>query len=182
MARLTTYINQDPSDNDLLTGSEYISFGNYKTGNYKLVDLAAYFASFQIQNGTGFNLATMSQSITTNTTETSANATLITSLTAAVNLNDSNIALKPAIFRQDDEPGTTGVANGSLWYDTNDGNKLYILTGGSWVATPDTRIASNVTGVSSNASNITANVTSLALRPRVFRQDDEPGTVGIPAN
>jgi hypothetical protein len=182
MARLTSYINQDPSDNDLLTGSEYLSFGNYKTGNYKLVDLAKYFASFQIQNNTGYNLATMSQSITTNTTETSANATLITSLTAAVNLNDSNIALKPAIFRQDDEPGTTGVANGSLWYDTNDGNKLYILTGGSWVATPDTRIASNVTGVSSNASNITANVTSLALRPRVFRQDDEPPVVGIPAN
>ena len=182
MARLTSYINQNPSDNDLLTGSEYISFGNYKTGNYKLVDLATYFASFQIQNGSGFNLATMNQTITTNTTDISANASLVTSLTASVNLNESNIALKPAVFRQDDEPGTTGVANGSLWYDTNDGNKLYVLTSGSWVATPDTRIATNVTGVASNASNITANVSSLALRPRVFRQDDEPATVGIPAN
>ena len=182
MARLTTYTNQSPSDNDLLTGSEYMSFGNYKTGNYKLVDLAAYFASFQIQNGTGFNLATMSQSISTNATETSANATLITSLTASVNLNDGNIALKPSIFRQDAAPSTTNLANGSLWYDTNDGNKLYVLTAGAWVATADTRIASNVTGVTSNASNIAANVSSLALRPRVFRQDAEPPVVGIPAN
>ena len=87
MARLTTYIKQTPSDNDLLTGSEYISTGvdgikNYTTANYKMSDLAGYFASFYIQEGTPYNLATISQQVSTNVTDISANATYSTNLSA----------------------------------------------------------------------------------------------------
>ncbi len=90
MARLTTYINQNPSDDDLLTGSEFISTGNYKTGNYKLVDLARYFADFYLQNGSIYSLATMSNSITLNATNHSALAAKNTNLSAKFGTYDSN--------------------------------------------------------------------------------------------
>jgi hypothetical protein len=90
MARLTSYINQNPSDNDLLTGSEFISIGQYKTGNYKLVDLATYFADFYLQNGSVYSLATMSNSITLNATNHSALAAKNTNLSAKFGTYDSN--------------------------------------------------------------------------------------------
>ena len=91
MARLTTYINQNPSDDDLLTGSEFISTGNYKTGNYKLVDLARYFADFYLQNGSVYSLATMSNSITLNANNLSAEATKVTELQSQFVYNNDNI-------------------------------------------------------------------------------------------
>ena len=90
MARLTSYINQNPSDNDLLTGSEFISIGQYKTGNYKLVDLATYFADFYLQNGSVYSLATISNSITLNATNHSALAAKNTSLSAKFGVYDIN--------------------------------------------------------------------------------------------
>ena len=53
----------------------------------------------------------------------------------------------PVTFKQDGIP--TSLTVGDLWYDTNDGNKLYIaesvgadeITGGEWVATVDATIA-----------------------------------------
>ena len=68
MARITSYDNDTAlHDEDLLTGSNYISVGRYNTRNFKLRDLAGYFANFTIQDGGTYNLATISQNITTNT-------------------------------------------------------------------------------------------------------------------
>lgn len=96
--------------------------------------------------------------------------------------DDSRLVTIPTIFRQNAEPTTTGIAAGSLWYDTNDENKLYVLSGGSWTETRDTKINTNTSNISTNTSDIADNVTALSQRSRVFRQDDEPGTTGVPAN
>jgi len=69
---------------------------------------------------------------------------------------ESNISGKPSVYRQNDEPSVTAgppqsPANGSIWYDTNDSNKVYILTSGVWTLTDDSRIgatASKVTNMS----------------------------------
>ena len=95
MARLTTYIKHSPSDDDLLTGSEYLSTGNdgiknYTTANYKMSELAGYFASYFVQEGTPYNLATISQNIATNTSNISANATYSTNLSSTFGTFDSS--------------------------------------------------------------------------------------------
>lgn len=58
---------------------------------------------------------------------------------------ESNISGKPSVYRQDEEPAISAgppqsPANGSIWYDTNDNNKVYILTSGVWTLTDDSRI------------------------------------------
>ena len=76
----------------------------------------------------------------------------------------AEIANKPFIFRQNDQPAVTNPV-GSLWYYTNEGNKLYVLTAGSpntWNATVDASIA-------------TAQETADS-RPKVFRQATAPAT------
>ena len=79
----------------------------------------------------------------------------------------------PVTFRQDGIP--TSLTTGDLWYDTNDGNKLYMalsvgadaITGGEWVATVDATIATAQTAADSKS--------------KTFYQDDAP-TSGISAN
>ena len=133
-------------------------------------------------------ISSANTAITANSTANSANATSITNLTSTVTANKTEQDTLPRIFRQDAEPATTGPLS-SLWYDTNDGNKLYVLTetGGSksWSATQDlglntlitnnaTNISSNATGVSNNSTAIANNLTSIGLTPKVFRQNAAP--------
>jgi hypothetical protein len=83
----------------------------------------------------------------------------------------SDIADKPFIFRQNDAPAVTNPV-GSLWYDTNDGNKLYVLTTGApntWNATVDASIATAQDAADDAQATADA-------RPKVFRQNDAPGT------
>ena len=287
MARISTYTKDTiPNDNDLLVGSEYISTINgvdsFNTKTYKLRDLATYFANFTSQAGDSFNLASISQSVTTNTTNISSNAqyslnlaasfgtfdangnlvslsqafannvlnvsastnyatatqlgtltatvnnntasistnateitsvtastttntnnistntgnitsvtntatsnasnisTLtnnlatantsinqnasdVTSLTGTVNTNTTTITGKPETFRQTNAPGVSKPV-GSLWFDSNDGNKAYILVSGSpnvWTEIPDSRIAANATSITTNTTNITANASDI---------------------
>ena len=177
MARISTY-DKDTNihDEDLLAGSNYIGPSNYSTKNFKIKDLQEYFAQFSFQQGTTYNLATISQDIIVNASGVSSNTALITSLSSTVSTqggqlttNSNQIALKPSIFRQDDAPSTTGVANGSVWFDTNDNNKVYVLVSGAWAATPDVRIgtnitniANNVTAINANSGNITTNLNNIA--------------------
>lgn len=82
--------------------------------------------------------------ITANSTANTANASSITSLSSTVTSNKTAQDAIPQIFRQDDAPAVTVPLN-SLWYDTNDGNKLYMLKDVSgtntWTATVDSTIA-----------------------------------------
>ncbi len=133
-------------------------------------------------------ISSANTAITANSTANSANATSITNLTSTVTANKTEQDTLPRIFRQDAEPATTGPLN-SLWYDTNEGNKLYVLTetGGSksWSATQDlglntlitnnaNSIGTNATGVSNNSTAIANNLASIGLTPKVFRQNAAP--------
>tara|TARA_R110002153_G_scaffold189405_1_gene342211 strand:+ start:2718 stop:6176 length:3459 start_codon:yes stop_codon:yes gene_type:complete len=133
-------------------------------------------------------ISTANQTISANTTAHEANASSITNLSSTVTANKTEQDNLPAIFRQDDEPATTHPLN-SLWYDTNDGNKLYVMitTAGtkSWSPTQDlglntlisgnaTSIGNNATGISNNSTAISNNLASIGLTPKVFRQNDAP--------
>jgi predicted nucleic acid-binding Zn-ribbon protein len=90
----------------------------------------------------------------------------------------TNVSLKPNIFYQDDPPEVTEPI-GSLWFDTNDANKGYVLVSGSpenvWTEASDTRIAAaqaditNLSGdittlgttVDTNTGNISTNATNI---------------------
>ena len=133
-------------------------------------------------------ISNANQTITANTTAHEANASSITNLSSTVTANKTEQDNLPAIFRQDDQPATTHPLN-SLWYDTNDGNKLYVMitTAGtkSWSPTQDlglntlisgnaTSIGLNATGISNNSTAISNNLASIGLTPKVFRQNAAP--------
>ena len=133
-------------------------------------------------------ISNANQTISANTTAHEANASSILNLSSTVTANKTEQDNLPAIFRQDDEPATTHPLN-SLWYDTNDGNKLYVMitTAGtkSWAPTQDlglntlisgnaTSIGNNATGISNNSTAISNNLTSIGLTPKVFRQNAPP--------
>ena len=109
------------------------------------------------------SITTLTNNLATANTAISQNATNATSLTSTVSTNTTNITLKPEVFRQNDAPAVTG-ATGSLWYDTNDSNKLYVLVAGTpkvWTVTDDARIGTAVTNISTNTSNITTNASNI---------------------
>ena len=54
---------------------------------------------------------------------------------ATMQANASSAASKPKAFRQDNAPSTSGVPENSIWFDTNDSNKPYLLVSGQWVLT-----------------------------------------------
>ena len=115
------------------------------------------------------SIGTANTAIGTNSTNISSNATATTNLTTTVTSNKTAQDAIPQIFRQDDAPAVTGPVK-SLWYDTNDSNKLYVLEAGDpkvWTLTIDPRPVAN-------ATNIASNVTSIGLTPKVFRQAAAP--------
>ena len=63
----------------------------------------------------------------------------VTSLTATVNTKNKT-------YRQTAAP-TSGMTTGDIWYDSDDGNKAYRYSGTDWIATDDTRIASNTAAI-----------------------------------
>jgi hypothetical protein len=90
------------------------------------------------------------------TTADSALATDITAVEAAVEI-------KPNVYRQDEEPATT-VPVSSIWYDTNDGNKQYVLVAGDpnvWTEVTDQRLPNTVSGLATANENITANTSAI---------------------
>lgn len=178
MAKLTTYINQNPSDDDLLVGSEFISTNNYKTGNYKLRDLATYFSSFFIQEGTAYSLASFDQNITLNSNNISAEASKVTELQTQFTYNGTNItgvadALSThitstvstattavatdldkleAVFTQDANKNVTGIQGVLSTAVTSHAN--------SAIATASLASASSVTSLTSTVNNNTASIST----------------------
>ena len=123
--------------------------------------------SFDANGDVDGTAGALSTAVASSATTAIANA----NLASAQSVTDltSTVDTKPQIFRQNAEPGTTGVPNNSLWYDTNDNNKLYVLISSTWTATVDGTIA-----IASSAAQ-TAQQTADG-RPKVFRQDDAPAT------
>lgn len=61
-------------------------------------------------------------------------------------------------FWQASNPGP--ASEGDLWFDTDDGNRCYIYTGGSWQANADTRITSAVSAAATAQSTADGKVTT----------------------
>lgn len=84
-------------------------------------------------------------------------------------LSDSFITLtdtsKTTTYYQTDEPA--GATVGDLWFDTDDGFKLYRYTGSAWVSVQDAAISA--AAAAANAAQNTAN-----QKNRIYRQPSEP--------
>jgi hypothetical protein len=53
----------------------------------------------------------------------------------------SSVAGKTKTYRQASPPTGTDINDGDLWFDTDDGNKLYMRVDGAWVSVQDLAIA-----------------------------------------
>lgn len=72
--------------------------------------------------------------------------------------------IQSKVFRQADTPLKRGVdpetaadvalETGDVWYDTNDGNKLYLWSGTEWVYSPDADITDSVTAVDARVTTV----------------------------
>jgi hypothetical protein len=72
--------------------------------------------------------------------------------------------IQSKVFRQADEPTKRGVdpeteddvalETGDVWYDTNDGNKLYLWSGEEWVYSPDAAITGSVSTVDARVTTV----------------------------
>ena len=114
-------------------------------------------------NGTDINGLASGTIISTAiaTAETSA---VSTADTARATAETALVATISKVFRQNDAPAVTEPVN-SIWYDTNDNNKSYVLVAGTprvWTYTVDATLATSasVTQVSDTAADINGNLSA----------------------
>lgn len=94
--------------------------------------------------------ATISGAITATSGSIASGVTIGGTAASTVASGAAAGAVAPIIYRQDAAPATTGPEK-SIWYDTNDNNKTYVLLSSVWTATE-----TNATGVGlGNVSNLT---------------------------
>jgi hypothetical protein len=74
---------------------------------------------------------------------------------------------KNTIYYQTTAPSSGSLKTNDIWYDTDDGNKLYVWNGTSWVNIQDTAIAAA-------AAAATAAQSTADGKNKVYRQDAEP--------
>lgn len=85
------------------------------------------------------NAAAIANEATARANADSANASQISAVSAVANAKNKS-------YRQDSAPAS-GMVEGDLWFDSDDGNKAYRWNGSSWVETSDTRIAANAAAI-----------------------------------
>jgi hypothetical protein len=125
-----------------------LSISSSKINNFEQAIASAGFATAQSVTDLSSSVQGISDDLTVNYSTTSATQSLITEATedkaTSQSVTDlaSTVSNKPNIFRQNYAPPTTEPV-GSIWYDTLNGNKLYILVEGpprQWQETDDSRI------------------------------------------
>lgn len=101
-------------------------------------------------------------------TESTTRASQDTALAGQITTLTSNVGAIPRIYRQDDGPSITETPIGSLWFDTNDNNKSYVLVAGTpnvWTTVQDlefTAFKSSATqSLNTLATNTSANATKI---------------------
>jgi len=120
-------------------------------------------ALFQFDGSGNVNGLTGSTIISSAIATSETNA-VSTANSARATAQDNLVATISKVFRQNDAPAVTEPVN-SIWYDTNDSNKSYVLVAGSprvWTYTVDaTRATSaSVDIVSAAAANINGRLTA----------------------
>ena len=63
-------------------------------------------------------------------------------------------------FYQNDEPAANVSSLGDLWFDLNDGNKVYRYSGSAWVAAQDSQIATAISNAATAQSTADGKVTT----------------------
>lgn len=168
MARISTYINDTTlNDEDLLTGSNFIRVGEYNTRNYKLVDLAEYFANFQISDNQLYNFATISQQVTTNVSDISSNATYSLNLASNFGTFDANgnLTSLSEAFANSVMTTTTAQDSASATALTNltaivNNNTASITTNAADITTVTASATTNASNITTNGNNITSVTTT----------------------
>jgi hypothetical protein len=74
---------------------------------------------------------------------------------------------KNTIYSQTTAPSSASLKTNDIWYDTDDGNKLYVWNGTAWVNIQDTAIAAA-------AAAATAAQNTADGKNKVYRQDAQP--------
>jgi hypothetical protein len=77
-------------------------------------------------------------------------------------------ATRNVIYQQASEP-TTGLNDGDIWIDTDDGYRMYLRVGGAWVDRSDTRIATALADAATAQSTADGKIVT-------FYQDGEPSS------
>lgn len=85
------------------------------------------------------------------TSEASARSTADTALSTSITNLTATVGTKNKNYFQTTAPAV-GMLTGDVWYDTDDGNKSYRYNGTAWVASDDTRIASNIAAITSEST------------------------------
>lgn len=85
------------------------------------------------------------------TNEASARSTADTALSTSITNLTATVGTKNKNYFQTTAPAV-GMLTGDVWYDTDDNNKAYRYNGTTWVATDDTRIATNIAAITSEAT------------------------------
>lgn len=167
MARIASY-QKDNSlhEKDKLFGSSYISTNNgtdqFTTGNFTLEDLAAFFGNYITFDNTNYNLATISQTLETHTSDIAANATYGQNLGAIFGVVDANGNLTSL-----SESFANNILSTATSEDYATATQLNTLT--ARVTTNEADVATNATNITTvtasantNASNITTNTGSIS--------------------
>ena len=74
---------------------------------------------------------------------------------------------KNTIYAQTTAPLATGLKINDIWYDTDDGNKLYVWSGTTWVNIQDTAIAAAASAASAAQSTADG-------KNKIYRQASQP--------
>lgn len=104
----------------------------------------AYWRYIGQYSSVGDAIALQTENITTVANGLSSEVQARTDLAAVANAKNKT-------YRQNAAP-TTGMTSGDIWYDSDDSNKPYRYSGTAWVATDDTRIATNAAAISTEAT------------------------------
>ena len=157
----------------------------------------------QVQTPTTGLLARVTTIETTYATDSEVAAAQTTTLQAAKDYTDSQIIASSdgvVIYRQASAPTGT-IVTGSLWFDSDDNNRLYRWDGAAWVETSDARILTLLSSVATiqtdyatkvyadgtaearkteaiSASNTYTNSAVLG-RNKVFRQSGTPTATAV---
>ena len=180
MARVESY-QKDNSlhEKDKLFGSSYISTHNsidqFTTGNFTLLDLAEFFANYQISDNQLYNFATISQQVTTNVSDIASNATYSLNLGSSFGTVDANgnlTSLSEAFANSllsvaTSEDYATAAQLSSLTA-TVDNNTASISTNTTDITSVTASTTQNTTDISTNTGNIstvttTANANATAI-------------------
>ena len=80
-------------------------------------------------------------------------------------------ATRNVIYQQSSAP-TGSINDGDIWIDTNDGYRMYLRAGGSWVDRSDTRIGDAITDIAGLEATVDGKVTT-------FLQTSAPTAEGV---